>query len=80
MKVIVKLFATLRNYGPEYQEIEIPENTLLEEVIKQLDLPEKLPLLKIVNGKFADIKQPLKQGDEIALFPPIAGGSSIDIR
>ncbi|MEW5745744.1 MAG: MoaD/ThiS family protein [Nitrospirota bacterium] len=75
MNVVLKLFASLRSYGPDYQQMEVPEDTRLEEVIARLDLPEKMPLLKIVNGKFADPKQPLNEGDEIALFPPIAGGS-----
>lgn len=74
MKVRIKLFATFRNYGPEEQEIELPENAVLEDAIKLLNLPEKIPMLKIVNGEHRNLKYPLKEGDEIALFPPIAGG------
>lgn len=80
MKVIVKLFANLRNYGPEYQELEVPETALLGDAIALLKLPDKIPLLKIINGEFADVKRQLKEGDEIALFPPIAGGSISIIR
>ena len=76
MRVTIKLFAILRNFGPEEQEMELPENSTLEDVIKILKLPERLPLLKIVNGEHRDAKHPLKEGDEIALFPPIAGGSN----
>jgi molybdopterin converting factor small subunit len=74
MKVKIKLFATLRNYGPEEQEVELPENATLEDAIKLLNLPEKIPLLKIVAGEHRPGNHPLKEGDEIALFPPIAGG------
>ena len=27
-----------------------------------------------VNGEFAELSQPLKDGDEIAFIPPVAGG------
>lgn len=74
MKVRIKLFATLRNFGPEEQEIEVPENATIEDVIKLLKLPEKIPLLRIVNGEHRNLNYRLKEGDVIALFPPIGGG------
>lgn len=75
MKVKVKLFANLRNYGPEEQEIEMPGNATLADAIKGLNLPAEIPLLKIVNGEHRSPDHLLKEGDEVALFPPIAGGS-----
>lgn len=75
MKVTVKLFATLRNFGPAEQEMELAENSTLEDLIRMLKLPDKIPLLKIVNGEHRSMHYRLKEGDEIALFPPIAGGS-----
>jgi molybdopterin synthase catalytic subunit len=74
MRVTVKLYATLRNFGPEEQQRELPENSTIEDVINMLKLPEKMPILKIVNGEHRDPKYLLKDGDEIAFFPPIAGG------
>jgi len=74
MKVRIKLFATLRNYGPEEQEAELPEGATLEDAIAFLALPAHIPLLRIVNGEHRDPKHRLKEGDEIAFFPPIAGG------
>jgi molybdopterin converting factor small subunit len=76
MKVRIKLFATLRNYGPEEQETELPENATLGDAINLLKLPKQIPLLKIVNGEHRNLHYPLKDADEIALFPPIAGGLS----
>ncbi len=74
MKVKVKLFATLRNFGPEEQEMDLPENTTIEDVIELLKLPGHIPLLRIVNGEHRKPTYSLKDGDELALFPPIAGG------
>jgi molybdopterin converting factor small subunit len=74
MKVKIKLFASLRKFGPEEQEADLPENATVEDAINLLNLPAKFPLLKIVNGEHRPPKYPLKDGDELALFPPIAGG------
>lgn len=74
MKIIVKLFANLRDFGPKYQEIEIPDNFTLKELIDSLGIPENYPMIKLINGDFADINQSLKDGDTVSLFPPIAGG------
>ena len=74
MKVKVKLFASLREYGPEEQIIDLPDSSTIEDVINLLNLPQKIPLLRIVNGEHRPPKHPLKGGDELALFPPIAGG------
>ena len=74
MTVKVKLFASLREFGPEEQVMEIPEEGTIEEVVGRLKLPEKIPLLKVVNGEIRKIDYPLSEGDEVALFPPIGGG------
>jgi len=74
MKVKIKLFATLRKFGPDEQEVELPDDATIEDAVRLLNLPEKMPLLKIVNGEHRPPKHPLKDGDELALFPPIAGG------
>lgn len=76
MKVRVRLYASLRKFGPEEQEVELPQNATIEDVIKLLKLPEKIPLLRIINGEHRTLKHTLKEGDEVALFPPIAGGTS----
>lgn len=74
MKITVKLFATLRDFGPEIQEMSVPENSTIEMVVKSLNLPEDIPLLKIVNGVHTDPQETLKEGDVLALFPPVGGG------
>ena len=74
MKITVKLFATLRDFGPEIQEMSVPENSTIEKVVNSLNLPKEIPLLKIVNGVHADPQEMLKEGDVLALFPPVGGG------
>ncbi len=74
MTVRVKLFASLRDFGPEEQVMEIPDSGTLEDVVTRLKLPERIPLLKVVNGEIRKMDHRLREGDEIALFPPIGGG------
>lgn len=73
MKVKIKLFASLRQFGPEEQVVDLPENATVDDVVTSLNLP-KMALLKIVNGEHRPSHYHLKDGDELALFPPIAGG------
>ncbi len=74
MKITVKLFATLKQFGPESQELTVDDNATVSDVIEKLKIPEKIPYLRIVNGVHVDLKYRLKEGDVVALFPPIAGG------
>lgn len=74
MKITVKLFATLRDYGPEIQVLNVPEGSTIEEVVESLDLPEDIPLLRIVNGVHGGPEKTLEDGDVLALFPPVGGG------
>jgi molybdopterin converting factor small subunit len=73
MKVKIKLFASLRNFGPDEQVIELPENATVDDAVNSLNIP-KTALLRIVNGEHRPAIHQLKDGDELALFPPIAGG------
>jgi hypothetical protein len=34
MKITIKLFATLRDFGPEIQEMSVSENSTIEKVVK----------------------------------------------
>lgn len=74
MKVTLKLFANLRDFAPKYQELDVNDGITLEELIKMNNIPQNIPMIKLVNGEFAEFSQKLKDGDVVALFPPIAGG------
>ena len=74
MKIIIKLFATLRDCGPEIQEKNVSAGSSVATVIDSLSLPEGIPLLTIVNGVHTDPQEKLKEGDVLALFPPVGGG------
>jgi molybdopterin converting factor small subunit len=74
MKVKIKLFALLRQFGPDEQVVELPEGTTIDDVVRSLKLPGTIRLLRIVNGEHRPADHVLTDGDDLALFPPIAGG------
>jgi len=74
MKITIKLFATLRDFGPGIKEVSVSENSTIEKIVKSFNLPEETPLLTIVNGVHTDPKEMLKERDVLALFPPVGGG------
>ena len=78
MKVNVKLFATLRKYSPEssanQQSLDLADGTTSRQVLQQLAVPEPEVAFVFVNSKRQKLDEPLSDGDELGVFPPIAGG------
>jgi molybdopterin converting factor small subunit len=77
--VHVKLFATLRHLRPglgigEAFPVELPDGATVDGLIRRLDLPEKEVKLIFVNGIVREGDQPLADGDELGIFPPVGGG------
>jgi MoaE-MoaD fusion protein len=80
MRVVVKLFAGLRELaGTGERPLELPDGALASDVWPELGLGEEEPagLLYAVNREYAEAEQPLADGDEVALIPPVSGGSFV---
>jgi molybdopterin converting factor small subunit len=80
MKVEVRLFATLQSYLPagahgDGVSLELPPGTTVRDVVESLKIPSDLACLTVVNGRDAESEQVLSPGDELAMFPPLAGGA-----
>lgn len=84
MQVTLKLYATLSDLLPSGAkdnaiQIEIAENTSLHNIIDSHHVPRKLAHLVLINGVFVceadrDAGGALKEGDVLAIWPPVAGG------
>ena len=79
MKVAVHLTATLRAYLPpgapgDHVVLDVPDGATVDEVVQALHIPPHLERLTVVNGRDASPDQRLAEGDELSLFPPLAGG------
>ena len=81
MRVVVRLFASYREAaGMGRIEIELPPGATVKDAIA--DIVRRFPLVaegrKVViakNRDYVDTSEPLADGDEVALIPPVSGGA-----
>jgi molybdopterin converting factor small subunit len=81
LKVRLRLFAHLADYLPPDADgdgviLELPDGALVSDVLSSLRIPERVPFLSVVNGHEVEDSQPLHDGDELTIFPPLSGGSA----
>jgi sulfur carrier protein ThiS len=88
MRITLKLYAMLRDHLPPEADgqrrrgnelpLEVPEGATVQSIIDRCNLPPKLVHLVLVNGVYVAPQvragQALGAGDELAIWPPIAGG------
>ncbi|HRH75551.1 MAG TPA: MoaD/ThiS family protein [Zoogloea sp.] len=83
MRVVFKLFASLSDLLPAERrgnlvDIDVMRGTTVGDLITRYRVPEKSAHLVLVNGHYiappARTTHVLKEGDELAIWPPIAGG------
>jgi molybdopterin converting factor subunit 1 len=77
MQVRVRLFAALRERaGREELELELPADARVGDALDELEwLTGGLRVVMAINREYADGDAVLHTGDELALIPPVSGGS-----
>lgn len=82
MEVRVLYFATLRDHaGRREESVDLPAAATVADLKKTLGgryeamAPALQTALVAVNHEFAFQDERLKEGDEVALFPPVSGGA-----
>jgi molybdopterin converting factor subunit 1 len=77
MQVRIQLFAGLRERaGASEVALELPEGARVADALAQLRyVTGDLPVVMAVNQEYADAQALLATGDELALIPPVSGGS-----
>lgn len=78
-EIRVKLFATLARYWPEAGHgrpftLPLVAGQDVRSLVAPLGLPAEAVRHVFVNGRRASLEYVLQDGDEIAIFPPLAGG------
>jgi molybdopterin synthase catalytic subunit len=83
MDIKVKLFATLKDrVGSPHVTIDLPDEATVSVLLDRLAAaqPKLAPSIATcvvaVNQEFAFGSTPIRSSDEVALFPPVSGGSS----
>jgi len=78
ISVRVALYAYLSRYAPTQSSsrftVELEEGATVDALLSRLGIPAKRAKLAIVNARQAEPTSPLREGDEVSFFPPIAGG------
>jgi molybdopterin synthase catalytic subunit len=88
MTVRVRLFAMLRERaGRDEVEVELGEGATVADAIAAVgalpgleDVVGRLPVRMAVNRDYADESTSLEAGDELALIPPVSGGTDVHAR
>jgi molybdopterin converting factor subunit 1 len=77
MNVTVRLFAGLRERaGCSELALELPDDARVADALARMgDLIAGVPVVMAVNQEYADDGHSLAAGDELALIPPVSGGS-----
>ena len=85
MRVNVLYFGVLKEiFGRQREEMDLEEPATVEEVLEECRVrgvasPELMASLAVaVNQEYARAETPLREGDEVALLPPVSGGSLTD--
>jgi len=76
MEIDVKFFASLRErMGRTSDKVTLEGEATVSDVWSQVS-SEPMPsnILVAVNKEYTDLSQALKNGDEVAFFPPVTGG------
>jgi len=83
MRVKVLYFATFRDHvGSKEEFVDLPDGATVADLIEKVEdlhpsLSEGLPTAVVaVNREFAFADEVINAGDEIAIFPPVSGGTS----
>jgi sulfur carrier protein ThiS len=84
MKVVLKLYATLSDYLPQEArrtnriEIDVEPGITVNELVERQRVPPRLAHLVLINGVFVPpesrANRALRANDELAIWPPVAGG------
>ena len=81
MRIHVKLFATLRERGPEGLDIgeaftvSLKENSTVNDLLNYLGITIKEAKIIMINhNSIMSYDEPLHENDEISIFPPVGGG------
>ena len=81
MKVKVRIYAALRRYVPDVPlgqstVLDLPPGATVGDALDQLGIPREETKVCFVVGVRRDLDYCLRDDDEVAIFPPVAGGSA----
>jgi sulfur carrier protein ThiS len=86
MKITLKLFASLVDHLPAQArsghaiDLDIDPGTTVMDVVRRQGIPEALCAIVLIDGVWVDrsdrARRALAEGEVLAIWPPVAGGSA----
>lgn len=74
MRLTVKLFAYFRDNRFKQREMEFPEGTSVEGIIRSFGIDLGEVGVTMLNSRHCELSQVPKEDDQLAIFPAIGGG------
>ena len=71
----IKFFANLREFAPPKKIMTLPTGSTVRTVLDIFTISEETKLIILINGSPHKKRETIiKDGDIVAIFPPLAGG------
>ena len=79
IQIEVRLFAHLRELFPSesrgIKKLEVKNDLTIDNLLDEIGIIEKEIMIVMINGiRKLDYNEPVKEGDRVAVFPPVGGG------
>lgn len=78
MRVKLKYFAHVRERAGKREEVlEVSNNAKVKDLLNLLHERYEIKIENLLisrNHEYADSSEKLREGDEVAIFPPVSGG------
>ncbi len=74
MEIRVELGGFYREKLGRFRVLEMKDGSRIEDVLNKLGISASADIIIIKNGKHAKLSDPVANGDQIAIFPPVGGG------
>ncbi|MGH7966512.1 MAG: MoaD/ThiS family protein [Candidatus Binatia bacterium] len=79
LTISVKLFATLKRYlpagSPDGTTLTLPQGATVADAVDALEIPRDHAGMLVAGDTYVEIDTPLTDGQELNIFPPLAGGA-----
>ncbi len=71
----IKFFANLRDFAPPKKVVTLPIGSTVSTILDLFTIPKETKLIILINGSPHKTRATqIKDGDIVAIFPPLAGG------
>ena len=70
----VRFFATLRDGRGKVTQIPAEDVSTACDILRRFEIPTEEVAILLINGFHSKPEDAVKDGDVIALFPPVGGG------